>query len=57
MGSFRQTGLLATDNTLFVSDFFSGEIFQISSAVPDPGTLAFAGLALAILRLAKQKRR
>lgn len=56
-GSLRQTGLLATNDALFISDFLSGEIFQISTAIPEPGTFAFAGLALAaILRLAKQKR-
>jgi glucose/arabinose dehydrogenase len=54
----RQTGLLATGNSLFISDFLSGEIFQITAATPEPGTFALAGLVLAglALRLAKQNR-
>lgn len=45
-GDMRQTGLLATNDSLFVSDFVSGEIYQISLAAPEPGTFAVAALGL-----------
>jgi glucose/arabinose dehydrogenase len=47
-------GLLGTSNSLFISDFGSGNIFQITSAVPEPSTFAAAALGLlglAMLRL------
>lgn len=57
-GALRQTGLLATTDSLFISDFLSGEIFQITATTPEPGTFAFAALALTVLaaRLSKQQR-
>jgi glucose/arabinose dehydrogenase len=40
-------GLLATNDSLFVADWGTGEIFQITAAVPEPASLGFAILGLA----------
>jgi hypothetical protein len=46
-GSERQTGLLATADALYVSDFVSGDIIRIgTTAAPEPATWALAALAL-----------
>lgn len=52
-------GLLATGNSLFVSSFWTGEIYEITAANPEPGTLLTAALGLLMLaglRLKQQRR-
>ncbi len=52
-GMARPIGLLATSNSLFVADWTAGNIYQITSTVPEPGTAALvvgAVLAGALFR-------
>jgi hypothetical protein len=54
----RPTGLFATDTSLFISDLNTGEIFEISSAVPEPASFSLTalGFAMAYMRRRSRKR-
>jgi glucose/arabinose dehydrogenase len=55
-GSLRQTGLLATQNSLFVSDFLTGEVFQITAvSTPEPAAFLLTGAGLLIVFLKRAR--
>ena len=56
-GSIRQTGLLSTNSSLFISDFLSGEVFQITAGgVPEPGGLGLVAFGLSVIALLRRRR-
>ena len=52
----RPIGLLSTADSLFISDFSTGSVFQITSAAPEPGSGVPIGLALCALALRQRTR-
>ena len=50
------SGLLSTGNSLFISDWESGNIYQITSATPEPASFLLAALALLLLMCLRQRR-
>jgi glucose/arabinose dehydrogenase len=44
----RPIGLMSTSDSLFISDFTTGTVYQLTSAVPEPGAGALTLLALGL---------
>ena len=52
----RRTGLLSTNNALFLTNFTTGEVLQFTSAVPEPATFLIAAIGLAGLAFARRSK-
>jgi glucose/arabinose dehydrogenase len=48
-GVYQPIGIMSTDDALFITDFGAGITYEVTPAVPEPGTCLLTGLALAAL--------
>ncbi|HEY4360237.1 MAG TPA: PEP-CTERM sorting domain-containing protein [Bryobacteraceae bacterium] len=55
-GVGRPVGLLSTSDALFVSDILTGQVYEITAAVPEPSTIGLCSVALLLGWLALRRR-
>ena len=48
VGIGQPIGIYSTGNALFIADFTTSTIYQVTAAVPEPGTVLLTGLGLAV---------